>query len=216
MRRFFVLDKYNTWYDWRLVLTAKSTPDPDAKTNYVKLDGVSGTLDLSEALTGEVVYNDRTVTASFMASEGTHKERDALLRRITAALHGKKIQIIEPDDPEHYFLGRVKIKNKQNQLAYATFDLEATCEPWRYAVNESERRVDVAGAVDVVIVNGGDKTVCPTIKVDGTVSITVNGATTELTTGSYKITDLRLAWGYNVVAVSGYGTVTFVYREAIL
>lgn len=217
MKRFILFGKYNTAYDWGLLLTAKAVTDPAPKTNYQKLDGVSGSLDLSEALTGEVTYDDRTLAASFSLSEGTKQERDAMLRKIVAALHGRKVNIIEPDDPEHYMVGRVSIKGFTNNPAYATLDIEATCEPWRYAVNESERRVVVRNnSTDVVICNTGTKTVCPVITVTGTVSITDNGVTTELSEGSYKITDIRLKTGANVIGVAGRGTVTFTYREAML
>lgn len=214
--RFFVLDKYNTWYDWRLTLTAKDVTAPEAKTNYVSIDGMSGTLDLSEALTGDVLYNDRTVTASFWSSEGTFQERATLLKTITAALHGKKVQIIEPDDPEHYFLGRIKIKSVEQDQVHIAFTIEATCEPWRYAVEETERRVDVTGDVSVVINNTGVKTLTPTLTVTGTVHVTFNGNTTKLTEGTWKITDLRLAQGVNVIKLYGWGSVTFTYREASL
>jgi hypothetical protein len=217
VKRFIIFDNYNTAYDWGLLLTAKVVSDPEPKTNYQELGGVSGTLDLTEALTGEVTYNDRQLTASFSMSDGTVQEREAVLRQITAALHGRRVRIVEPDDPEHYLVGRVKIVGRSNTHAYATLDVEATCEPWRYAVNESERRVVVKNnSTDVVICNAGSQTVCPVIAVTGNVSITDNGVTTALTSGSYKITDIRLKPGANVIGVSGYGSATFIYREAVL
>lgn len=217
MKRFILFDKYNTAYDWGLLLTAKVVSDPAPKTNYQKLDGVSGSLDLSEALTGEVAYDDRALTASFSLSEGTKQEREAALRKIAAALHGRKVRIVEPDDPEHYLVGRVSIKGFMNSPSYSTLDIEATCEPWRYAVNESERSVQVKNSrADVVIHNDGVRTVCPVITVAGTVRITDNGVTTELTSGSYKITDIRLQPGANIITVSGSGTAVFTYREAVL
>ena len=84
MRRFFQIDKYNTAYDWGLVLTGQDLTPPAPKTNYVQLDGMSGSLDLTEALTGEVTYSDRTLTMTYTATAGTHADRVALLRTITA------------------------------------------------------------------------------------------------------------------------------------
>lgn len=216
MRRFFIFDKYNTWYDWRLTLTSKSVTPPEPKTNYVQLDGAHGTLDLSEALTGEVAYNDRTLTAAFMGSEGTLQDRQKTVRQITAALHGRKVQIVEPDDPEHFFLGRVKVKTAAQYQAYIELVLEAVCEPWRYAVNETVRRVPVSGSVDAVLRNDGDKTLCPMLSVEGKVTLTIGGGTTTLTAGTYKIPELKLTTGANVVGLSGSGAVTFTYREALL
>ena len=218
MERYFILDKFNTWYDLRLIVTAKTIPDAEPKTNYVKLDGMNGSLDLSEALTGEITYDDRTITATFWTDYGNHKNREALLQKITASLHGKKIKIIEPDDFNHYFYGRVKIKSKKNTLAYAEFTIEAVCEPWRYAIEETVRRVDVntVAITDVVIHNNGVKTLCPVITVNNSVEITYEGRKWGLTSGVHKISDIRLRQGVNIIGVSGNGSVTFTYREADL
>lgn len=213
--RFFIFDKFNTWHDWRLTLTAKDVTPPEPKTNYVALDGMSGTLDLSEALTGEVAYDDRTVTASFWTSEGTFLERVMLLGEIDRALHGKKVKIVEPDDPDHYFLGRIKVKSQTHDQVHAEFTIEATCEPWRYAMEETERLVQVNGnAVDVVIHNNGVRTLCPDIKVTGSITLTYGGASVTLSNGTYKVADIKLRQGVNVVGVSGRGSATFIYREA--
>ena len=217
MERYFILDKFNTWYDWQLILTAKSITPPEPKTNYVQIDGMSGSLDLSESLTGEVTYQDRTITATFWTDNGTRKDRAKLLRDIRIALHGRKIKIIEPDDPEHYFYGRVKIKSEKNILPYAELSIECTCEPWRYSLNDTVREVEATETVtNVVINNNGAKTLHPVISVKGDVIINYNNNETSLSDGDYKISDIKLRHGFNIVGVSGTGTVTFTYKEADL
>lgn len=218
MERYFILDKFNTWYDWRLVLTGKDVTPPEPKTNYVEIDGMDGTLDLSESLTGEITYKDRTVSASFWTSEGSFKERASLLRKIVTTLHGKKIKIIEPDDPDHYFYGRVKVKSLNNTLPYATFTIEATCEPWRYSIDDTVRTIEVNSQIvtNAVIHNNSVKTLSPVITVTGSVDITYNGVKTSLTAGSYKIFDIKLRQGVNVIGISGNGSATFTYKEADL
>lgn len=223
MRRFFIFDNYNTWHDWRLTLTAKSMTPPEPKTNYVDLGGMHGSLDLTEALTGEVAYGDRTLAASFWSSEGTFMERLATVQTITAALHGKKVQIVEPDDPEHYFLGRVIIKSQAHDQVHTEFSVEAICDPWRYAMNETVRYAEVGedAPVDLVINNGGVKTVSPSITVSGTVSLSYrdqygNRQSTKLEAGTYKLSNLQFRQGAYVVGLRGKGNVTFRYREATL
>ncbi len=216
MERYFILDKFNTWLDWGLILTEKKISLAEPKTNYVDIDGMSGSLDLSESLTGEVTYKDRTISASFWTDKGSRKDREVLLKNITFALHGKKIKIIEPDDPDHYFYGRVKIKSYNNNLAYLEFSIEATCEPWRYALTDTVRHIDVNGNTDVVIYNHGVKTVSPIIKVNGSVAIIYNDAKVSLTTGSYKISDVKLRRGVNTIGLRGSGEVMFTYKEADL
>ena len=218
MERFFILDKFNTWYNWRLVLTSKDVTPPEPKTNYVEIDGMSGSLDLSESLAGEITYKDRKISASFWTDEGTYKERETLLRTIVAALHGKKIRIVEPDDPDHYFYGRVKVKSTNNILPYAEFSIEATCEPWRYSIHDSERRIEVNSqtVTNAVINNNGVKTLCPIITVNGSVDIIYNDTRTSLASGTYQISDIKLRQGCNIVGVSGNGSATFTYKEADL
>lgn len=218
MERFFIIDKYNTFADWGLILTAKDVTPPEPKTNYVNLDGVHGTLDLSESLTGEIAYNDRTVSASFWTCDGSRNDRELRLKQIIRLLHGKKVKISEPDDLNHYFYGRIKIGNVKNILPYSEFTLEAICEPWRYAIDDSVRKIDVNNqlATGVVIANNGVKTLIPVINVVGNVNIEYNGTNIPLETGSYKITDLKLYQGTNIVNVSGNGSVTFTYKEADL
>ena len=214
MRRAFFIDDYNTWYDWDLTLTAKDTPTPEPKTNYVELGGVSGSLDLTEALQGEVAYSDRTVTASFWTSEGDYSYRDAIVKQVVSLTHGKKVKIVEPDDPDHYFLGRIMVKNITRSQVHMAFDIEAICEPWRYALEETECRV--RGGETIQIWNEGVKTLCPELEVEGSVTLTYEGDKVNLTAGRYRIAGLRLRQGENMVSVSGSGSVTFIYREATL
>ena len=218
MERYFILDNKNTWYDWRLVLTAKDVTPPEPKTNNISLDGMNGTLDLSESLTGEVTYNDRTVTASFWTDEGSYRDREMLIQEITRTIHGKKIKIIEPDDPDHYFYGRVKIKSRKNILPYLEFTIEATCEPWRYSIEDFERTVEAnrKTVTSVIIRNNGVKTICPDVTVTGSVNLSYNGVTTPLTEGTYKISNIKLYPGVNILEVSGSGLVTFRYKEGDL
>lgn len=216
MERFFIFDKFNTWYDWKLIVTAKSITPPEPKTNYVEIDGMSGSLDLSESLTGEVTYHDRTIAATFWTDQGTRESREDLLKKITSTLHGKKVKIFEPDDSERYFYGRVVITEQANNVAYAEFSIEAICEPWRYSVLENMRSQSVNGTVDMVIHNNGAKTLCPDIHVSGSLDITYDGITTSATTGDFKISTLKLRQGINVISVTGNGHIGLRYREADL
>lgn len=214
MERYFILDKYNTFYDWDLIITDKEISPPEPKTNYVDIDGMSGSLDLSESLTGEITYKDRTISASFWTCTGSIDERKKLFAKILTALHGKKIKIIEPDDMDHYYYGRVKIKSQSHIIAYSEMDIEITCEPYRYALFDTVRYLAVDSEKTVVIRNYGVKTVWPIITITGSITIVYDGKETTLTDGNYKIPDIKLYSGVNTITVSGSGSITFAYREA--
>ena len=214
MERAFIIDKFNTYNDWRLILTKKSVTPPQPKTKYVSLDGMNGTLDLSEVLTGEITYNDRTVSATFLLTEGTYKERNLKLQEIANKLHGRKVKLIEPDDLDHYLLGRITIKDIRNILPYSEITIEAVCEPWRYSLEDIIRKVDVNGQeVDIVLTNNGAKNTSPEITIIGSIDIIFNDVQVSLTSGTYKVSDFKLCHGVNLVKVIGTGSATFKYKE---
>ena len=218
MERYCIFNDKNTWTDWRMVLTSKDITPPEPKTNYVTLDGMSGSLDLSDALTGEITYQDRKITLSFWCCEGTRADRENLIREITAYLHGKKVKIIEPDSPNHYFFGRGKITARANNVAYAEISVEFTCEPWKYANDEITRTMwlNSDNITDMIVRNNGVRTLSPIISVTGDVEIVHNGETYTLTNGHYKIPSIKLVQGVNTLGVSGNGSVSISYREAEL
>lgn len=218
MERYFKIDKYNTFTDWDLILTFKEITLPEPKTYNVEIDGMDGSLDLTEALTGGVVYKDRTITAEFWTDHGKRADRVELLNKIRQAVHGKKLNIVEPDDPTHYFRGRVKIKDEVNTLSYASFTIECLCDPYRYAIEDTVRSITVSGAElkSLVINNIGRKTIIPDLIVTGSITIGFAGYTTSLVAGSYRVADLKLHQGVNVINVSGTGSIKFKYKEACL
>ncbi len=215
MERYFKLGDYNTYTDWDLILTYKDVTHPKPKTNYVNLYGVDGTLDLSESLAGHVVYEDRTVSAAFWTDHGTRADRERLLRQIRQAIHGCKLNIVEPDDQDHYFIGRVNVKKEVNKLSYAEISIECTCEPYRYRNEDTVRYFELTEneTVNAVFHNTGRKTVIPSITTTSSVTITFNDSEVSLVAGTYKVPDLKIKPGVNTVGITGSGNITFTYKE---
>lgn len=208
---------YHTGIDWGLILNSKTYTPPTPKTNYIDVDGRDGSLDLSEALTGEIKYDMRKGTYKFIDVNGTYKEREDLITEILKVVHGKELQIMIDDDPDHYMLGRCTVTALTNNNAYAEITIETKCEPWKYKVLETVRTISVSGQpIELPCVNTGVKTVTPELKVTGTVNIKFDNANLSLSDGTYKIPELRLQSGLKVLTVSGTGTLVVTYREAIL
>ena len=55
----------SAFYDWNIVLTKAEIPLPTPKTYTVDIKGADGVLDLTEALTGDVQYNNRQIKLTF-------------------------------------------------------------------------------------------------------------------------------------------------------
>ena len=58
---------YDTWYDWNLIPVSRPViSPPECKTHYVDVPGSNGKLDLSTALTGYPLYENRTGSIEFI------------------------------------------------------------------------------------------------------------------------------------------------------
>lgn len=208
---------YHTVADWGLILSAKTINPPTPKTITVNIDGRDGTLDLSRALTGDMKYNDREASFSFLVTEGTQSDREYMIQTIVNALHGQRLKIIEPDFPELYLIGECSVGNIVNDKAYGSFTVSAICEPYKYSVDEINRAITLSNTpTNIVLNNMGTKTLIPTITVTGSVTMAIGTTSVSLSAGTYKLTSLVLSRGANIVTVSGSGLITFSYREAVL
>lgn len=203
--------------DWGLILNSKAINPPEPKVVAVTVDGRDGDLDLSEALTGEVRYSNRNAEFAFLALEGSQADREELIGTIVNMLHGKKVNISTDDDPDRYLVGRCTVSEVSNNRSYASFKVSANCEPWRYSTTEVNRVIALTSTpVSLVLTNSGYKTVTPTLEVNGSVHIEFGSNSSDLSTGSYKLTGLLLAHGTTTIKVNGSGTLSVRYREAVL
>lgn len=201
------------WTVAQLTLTS-----PDLQSNLVYLPGRSGPLDLSTALTGEPVYNSRSLTVVLENSDGDREYREQLIRGIVSELDGMRKEIWLPDDPDHYLQGRVRVTRNYNDLAHAAVTVTATCDPWLF---NNEETVYTLTATDeaqtATFVNNGRKSVVPVVQVtDGSVSIKFNTNTWNLSAGIYTLPDFVLSPGDHELTYSGAGTIQATYREAVL
>lgn len=220
-KRGFVFGDYDT-AERGWTLTGWSFPEPEAQTNYVEVPGRSdGPLDLSTSLTGgDPRYNSRELTARFECSDGTRLDRDALLSEMANTLNGMQVEIVFPDDPDRYAVGRLQIETEYSDMAHAAVNVTAVCRPWRYSKLVKQVSVmALATEYMAVLSNSGRRILAPEVEVIGygsRVRLTCGTKSWTLTRGVYKLPDLTLPQGNTVITYSGNGDLTFTYREAIL
>lgn len=208
---------YHTVNDWGLILSGKTIDPPTPKIVSINIDGRDGTLDLSRALTGEMRYNNRSASFTFLVTEGTQSDRAYMIRNIVNAVHGRRLQIIEPDFPDYHLIGECTVSNIANNKAYGSFTVSADCEPYYYYNNEIIRTLAVNNETsEIALTNSGQKIVTPTIQIIGSINLVFDNTSVSLSEGTYKLTSLLLNPGATVIEVSGSGAVIFTYREAVL
>lgn len=219
-KRAVLLGTYNTTTDGQWTLTGLTFSDPVYDQTFVKIPGSSVTLDMSTALTdGEPTYNQRTLTALFESSEGDRLTRKARIDAMVNLLDGRRLDIILPDDPDHYITGRISVQVVYNDLAHASVRVVAICDPWRYNIRETVKTlIATTEEQTAILFNSGRNIVVPTLEVTGEVVLKYGSSIHGLDAGTYKMPALYMTPGAHEMTYStpSMGSLTFTYREASL
>lgn len=129
--------KINTWTDWFLIPDSRpdvSSPGIDAK--YVTIPGRHGAIDMTDYLTGEPIYANRTGSWSFLI-DNDHEDWYSLRGKIIGFLHGRRMICILEDEPDWYYIGRFTVEPKSGS-SNSTITINYTLEPFRYRQSGSD------------------------------------------------------------------------------
>lgn len=231
----------NTWDDWHLV--PESRPlflPPDTKTKFVDIPGADGHLDLTEALTGEPLYETRTGDITFYVMNG-YQPWDELYSTIMNYLHGQKMQAFLEDDPGFYYEGRFYVNEWASEKDYSKIvisynvnpykiDRYSSKDPWlwdpfnfRTGIIRDYSNVRIDGTNNITLY-GGRKTILPIFivtldNVNNPMTLQWSekpGNTYPLEQGEYKIPDIKLKAETSTITVSGKGILSIDYRGGSL
>ena len=111
----------NTWDDWHLVPTSLPVFNPPAqKVKTIDIPGGDGVIDLSQALTGYPVFQNRTGSFEFIVPNGFEPWESGRIEQapwhsvyseIMDYLHGQSLRAILEDDPEYFYEGRFTVNS---------------------------------------------------------------------------------------------------------
>lgn len=132
-------DRIHTERDWGLRLLSVYIPMPDPKTQILDIPGGDGSIDLTE-INGRPAYNDRDgVELVFDLMDGGYESWFLKYSQFAAEVHGKKVKMVLDDDPDHYYMVRLKLDGKKSNPVYGQITFSGTAEPFKYdlvATNE--------------------------------------------------------------------------------
>lgn len=187
------------------------------KEYYVDIPSGDGALDLTEALTGEVHYDDRNVEAVYRLQLG--EDTQDIVERINNDLNGKKVTVHQPEKVGYHLLGRCSVAYRRRNHIYGELTITARCRPWYYKNNLTVRSATMgdSGTASLFLHNSR-KRVIPTVTTSNEATISFRGKTIVATAGSHRFTNLVLTEGQNELALSGAAgtTVNFEYQEGAL
>ena len=138
-----LIGENDMYTDFGMILTDLSLEMPEVKTKYQELPLENGSIDLSEVVTGRPVYGLRTLKLTFKRRGASASEWLSVCSQIASAVHGKRLPITLPDDPDHYYLGRIACAPGAKEYGAGTFEITAVCDPYKYAQTEKIGRAHV-------------------------------------------------------------------------
>ena len=209
----------HTYDSWGLFLIDFTMELPPAKTKYVDLPIGNGSVDMTEAIFGDVSYGERTAAFQF-AVKLPFSDRIALQNTIAAYLHGRRMRIVLPDDPYHYYMGRVQLTS--GMIREGTVDnlaMEAICEPYKYKMFPTvvSGAVPAGGTVTRSCLNSRMR-VIPEITVSAAATIIFGGSTYSVNAGTWKLTNVVFVEGDNEITITAAAGTTYsiTYQEGLI
>lgn len=221
-----------TLEDWQLKCYDIQISFPSAKTYLVDIPGGDGKIDLTEALTGEVKFNNRTISLSF-DYRGDYFDWKRKISEIANFLHGKRTKIFISTDKYYYYVGRVMIDTKKSNIADCQIELTGEVEPYKLEVVSSTDKwlwdsfdlktgvireykdIVVSGDTKVEVIGSPEK-VIPIFECTNSMYVTFNNQKTLLPKGRSKNLDIEIIDGVNEMIFSGNGKVTIEFRGGSL
>ena len=213
---------------------------PEVKTNYVDIPGADGHIDLSEALSGEPLYKNRSGSTTFYVMNG-YKPWEHIYSEIMNYLHGQKMQVYLEDDPFYYYEGRFSVNTWRSEKSRSEIVIDYNIAPYKlYRFSSAEKWLwdpfdFLSGivreydnlAVDgtyVLTVVGGRKSVIPNFIVtlentDNPILLTWPknpDVVFSLYNGTNKLPDLKILDEIVELTFKGKGTVSVDYRGGSL
>ena len=231
----------NTWDDWHLIPQTRPVfLPPDVKTSYVEVPGADGKMDLTESLTGSILYKNRQGTIQFYVDNG-HEEWDILYAKIMNYLHGQKMNAILEDDPSFYYEGRFSVNNWKSEkyrseiaidydVAPYKIDIQSSKEDWLWdpfnfevGIIREYNNVRVNGELTLEFI-GSRRAYIPVFEtlLDNSANPIVlqwSGLTDKtfgLQNGRSKFPDIKIKNNTTIMTFTGYGVVTIDYRGGSL
>lgn len=202
--------------DWDLVMTAKVIGTPAVKEKITDLADRDGVLDHTEALTGVPAYNTRELSFSFEYL-GSPSEWAYIFTEIRNFVHGRRLKIYEPDDPNYYYIGRASVSDPSGGLVKA-FTITARADTWKYPITGETVVIEPVTASKEIILMNSWRPVCPSITTTGAVTFSFGGVNYSIAgAGTFRFPRFRLGYGVNrVTIVSGSGEIAFTYQEGAI
>ena len=216
----------HSYKDWGIILSSKVISPPEPQINKVDVPLRDGSIDLTEALTNDVKYKDRTITLNFTVTD--RSTWTAKVSEIQNYLHGKRLKIVFDEDLAFYYIGRVSVNKWETEKAIGSLVIECDVEPFKYDMISSavdwewdifDFEEGILNETGQLIVNGERtiplicrrKRMFPIFTASTAMTVEFEGEVFDLIKGEQKLYGIFLHEGINELTFKGNGVVSIDY-----
>lgn len=186
---------------------------PTPKTYLVDIPGGNGKLDLTSALIGDTVYDNRA--QSFIFKIIDVDDFESVKTNISNFLHGKEFDYELTWDPGYTYHGRFKItsytKETFNIGKIGTIQIDVDAEPYKRK-EDQVFKIDAVGGT-MIYLNSGRLRVRPLIETTGFLKVIFNNKLINLPQGTWKINDMLLTEGVNELYLNSYSIHNLKWKD---
>ena len=156
MKNQFVFDGVGTFEHLGLLLGPNyEIGDPEVKESYIEIPFRDGSLDFTENkyFNNRIFYKDRNFKAVFIVM-GPREEWLGKLDALRALIHGKRVNIKEPDEPDFIYNGRLNVGSLNHDGPIATIQVTGKLRPFKKLTEPKELHFSIAQGYTNLIDNG--------------------------------------------------------------
>ena len=122
---------YHSYDDWGLKLKEIQIEVPEAKTEYIELQGVDGDIDLTEIRNDGVKYGMRSLVFVFNAPHSSYEKWAAILSEVAYVVEGKSLEIVIDEDSSYTYTGRGHITTAKENTVNSEIEIACYCQPMK-------------------------------------------------------------------------------------
>ena len=223
----------NTWDDWHLVPTSRPLVNPPrVKTKYIDIPGASGSIDLTDVISGKPIYDNRTgnweffvINSKQLEPNSSYGEWYSRYTSIMQYLQGQEFDAILDDDDQYYYTGRFSVSGWSSEKGNSIITISYNVDPYKRerfrdakhwlwnpfnfenGIIRGYANFIVRGQLSVIY-DALELTETPTItcSTNGT-TLTFNGVTYELLEGANEMVGMTFQEGPNPLTFNGNGRI---------
>lgn len=193
-----------------MVMSDDCTLSPPApKTYLVDVPGGSGSIDLTEAMTGDVAYGARKQSFVFGVIEPEMFER--IKTEVSNFLHGRRLDYSLTMDPGYTYHGRFSIDEYYSKAHIGYFKVDVEADPWKTKGTQTYR-LDASGG-RMFRFECGRRPVRPTIECSHPCRIEFGGKAQTVPAGTWRLNDVLFEQGWNEMYVNSFEVINTCWFE---